>query len=271
VKAKVKKADAVLETKRVVAISDLHCGSQVGLTPPHWQNNPKLRKIQTDLWTHYSTVLASLQPIDVLLVAGDVIDGKGIRSGGTELLYPDLDDQCEIATACILEAKPRAVVMVYGTPYHVSEGGHDFERGIARDLKKGGIPATIGGHEWVEVNGITFDLKHKVGSSQIPHGRMTALAREQLWNMIWAREKEYNPRADVLLRGHVHYFNYCGGANWIAMSLPSLQGPGTKFGVRQCSGTVDFGLVSFDVKGNGEFVWKSHLAEFQGHTSPRRF
>lgn len=74
----------------------------------------------------------------------------------------------------------------------------------------------------------------------------------------------------MFLRGHVHYFNYCGGSSggrhWLAVTVPALQGPGSKYGVRQCSGTVDFGLIHFDVDDHGGYQWTSHLIPFRSIT-----
>jgi hypothetical protein len=39
------------------------------------------------------------------------------------------------------------------------------------------------------------------------------------------------------------------------MITPALQGLGSKFGSRIPSGTVDFGIVWFDIEENGDFTW----------------
>lgn len=258
--------------KRIVVISDLHAGHMVGLTPPQWQfplntGNPRrdaVAVIQRACWDFYARVLNTLQPIDTLFVLGDCVDGRGGRSGGTELVTTSLLDQADMAEEAIQRARARHTRMVYGTPYHVSPDGDDVESVIAAK-----VGAEITGHDWVDVNGCIFDLKHKVGGSQVPHGRHTAIARERLWNAMWA-EAEGAPRASVFLRGHVHYFNHCGGASggrhWLAITAPALQGPGSKYGVRQCSGTVDYGLMHFDVDENGGYKWQAHLMPFKAIT-----
>lgn len=243
--------------KRVVAISDLHSGHLVGLTPPAWwvskERSRTLRAVQEEMWRFYEATLAVLQPIDALLVLGDCIDGAGYRSGGTEELTTDHEEQCSMAGTAIREARAKKIVMCHGTPYHVGKGGEAYERQIARE-----VDATIGGHEWAEAHGVVFDLKHKVGSSSIEHGRHTAVARERIANLLW-NDRQLAPRANILLRGHVHYFNFCGGHDWLGITMPALQGPGSKYGVEQCSGLVSFGLLSFDIQPTGEYAWKAHL------------
>lgn len=240
--------------KRILAASDTHCGHFSGLTPPmYWLpidgSKPQVAALQRELWNWYANTLTAAGPFDAALWLGDLIDGRGERSGSTELLEVDRITQCEMAVECLKEAKAPVNVLAKGTPYHTGQA-EDFEDLIAQELPG----STIGGHEWAEANGVVFDLKHKVGGSSIPHGRHTAVAKERLWNMLWA-EKGYAPRADVILRGHVHYHAHCGGHDWLAMTLPALQGPGSTYGVRQCSGTVDFGFVSFEIQDDGGYTW----------------
>lgn len=245
------------KAKRVLALSDLHCGHRAGLTPPgYWMNDDRWGPLQRWMWGWFEQELAAVGRVDLCLVLGDMIDGKGARSGGTELLTSSLLTQAEIATACLKQVKAGAFHCVYGTPYHVSVDGDDIEKLIAAN-----IGADIGGHEWVEIGGVVFDLKHKIGGSQVPHGRFTSLARDVMWNRIWASE-EAQPLADVLLRGHVHYCSQLDSQDCIAMTLPALQGPATTYGSRQCSGTVSFGFVEFTII-EGRVEWKKHLAKLR--------
>ena len=253
--------------KRVVACGDSHCGHKAGLTPPQYQYPARSSasrrvkqwgQIQSELWAFWKQKVEQLKPIDVLLINGDAMDGKGSRSGGTELLTADLHEQAEMAVGCFSWVEAGSIIMTYGTPYHVNaQDGTDYEGVVARELG-----AQIGGHEWVEVNGCVFDIKHKIGGSQVPHGRHTAIARERLWNVLW-NERDYAPKADVILRSHVHYFSFCGSSNWAAFTLPALQGPGSKFGVRQCSGLIDFGFLSFDTYDDGCYNWSSHILKIK--------
>jgi hypothetical protein len=245
--------------KRVVVVSDFHCGHIVGLTPPGWDNDrprPQLKKsykMRRAIWDFYTQTLKELQPIDILIVNGDCIDGRGEKSGGTELLYVDRTDQVDMAVDCILEAGAKKVVMSYGTGYHTGKE-EDWERQIAGKVKA----TKIGSVDTVNVNGKIFNYRHYIGSSQVPHGRHTAIARDHVWNLIWAERGEY-PRADVILRSHVHFHTYSGDSTWLGMTTPGLQGYGSKFGARTISGTVDIGLVHFDIEKDGRMSWEPHI------------
>ena len=254
---------------RVVIAGDSHCGHVVGLTPPEWQIRsdsgriPRLRKfkqIERETWRWFENTVAALQPIDLLLWTGDSIDGKGARSGATELLIVDRNLQVDMAEQVLRAFGAKRVIMVYGTPYHTGQE-EDLEDQLA-----GRLGAKIGSHEWVQANGLTFDLKHFVGSSVVPYGRVTAVQREEIWNALWA-EAELQPRADVVVRGHVHYcvggWRFVGGRQVWALTAPALQAMGTKFGSRRCSGTVDLGLLHWDITSRSEYTWQPHVANIK--------
>ena len=254
-----------MSSKRVLVISDLHSGHIVGLTPPRWQQQitgdhrwDKFAILQRELWQSFCNMYQSLMPIDILIVNGDMIDGLGEKSGGTELITTNRNFQVDMAVYAIKQIKAKHIIMTYGTSYHTGKN-EDLEDLVSEKVKA----EKIGSHEWVEVNGLIFDCKHHITSSSIPHGRHTATARERLWNVLWS-EYEEQPKSDIIIRSHVHYHDYCGEAGWLGMTTPSLQGMGSKFGSRQCSGHVDFGMIHFDVESNGSYSWQSHIIRIPG-------
>ena len=247
--------------KRVVVIADLHCGHRAGLTPPDYQSKLQGEKYYyaaVEQWNAYKGYIESLKPVDILVVNGDAIDGKGRISGSSELITADTNKQVEIACECIKEWDAPTILMTYGTGYHVS-GCDDSEEHIAKEVGALEIRSQL----WVDVEGTCFDFKHHVGGSTIPHGKGTPISKERLWNFLWTEHGE-QVKADVLVRSHVHYYYYCGEISWLAMTTPALQGQGSKFGARRCSGHVDFGVVRFDVDKEG-YSWGPHstVAESQ--------
>lgn len=247
--------------KRVMATGDWHSGHQVGLSPPEYHTPTtsehkfiKLANVRREIWNWFDENVRPFRPIDILILNGDAVDGKGERSGGTEQTSSDRTIQCNMAYKAIEFIDPSVIRMTYGTPSHVGVL-EDWEDVLA---EKAG--AKIGSHEWFEINGKIFDCKHKIGSSQIPHGRFTPIAREVLWNREWAMDGS-QPKADILLRSHVHYFSPIEYDGTIGMTLPAMMGFGSKYGSRQCSGRVDIGFVIFDIYDNGEVRWKKVLAK----------
>jgi len=248
--------------KRVVVVSDLHCGHRAGLTPPdHWQKGTSYFQQQQKTWNFYTDALKELQkehPIDYLICNGDAIDGKGQKSGGTELYEPDRSKQVEIAEICLREAKADKYMLVYGTAYHTGQD-EDWEKQLAWRLD-----AEITGHLFWECpnTGITFDVKHKVGSSQVPWGRFTAINKDKIWNTIW-HDKGGQPDGDIIIRSHVHYFAYSGDGSYLCVVTPALQGFGSKYGVRECVGMVNFGFIWFDIEENGSYDWGSRIMQYE--------
>ena len=253
------------KSKRIVVVADLHCGHRVGLTPPEYQLNPendydaKWQKVQVEHWKWYVRKIKALQPIYLLLVVGDVVDGPSERANSRDSIRTQRKDQVNMALTSLDLARADYVEMVYGTRSHVSDWENDVCSSLAGETK-------IGAHGFPNVNGLQFDVKHKIGSSSIPHGRATALLKSKLWNSLWA-EQTLQPEADILLRGHVHYHEAVKtrtshGRGW-AMTCPALQGMGSEFGAEQCEGLVDFGFLVFDVDPKGEYSWYDKTAQLE--------
>ena len=261
-----------MKKKRLVAIGDFHCGHYSGLTPPGWDGPRQAEKFPNRynarrmVWDWYTETLKSLGKIDILLVNGDIIDGRGEKSGGTELLEIDPLEQIEMAIDCIQQANAKKIVMTFGTQYHTGIET-DFEQVAANRLHN---CVKIGGEDTYNVNGWLINARHHVGRSSIAHGRFTPLAKEHVFgNIMWAAREEY-PMADIILRSHVHYFIFCGGAEpkpWLALTLPALQSYGGKFGTRRMTGTVDIGMVVFDLpdKSKADYTWTPILTRLPLH------
>ena len=257
--------------KRGIAIGDMHCGHLAGLTPPEYQDRVyknsttkrnKWVNLQQELWERYKGLLKKFAPYDFGLYLGDGVDGSGYRSGGSELIRPDIDDQIDMAVYVCNEVRRHATrnfdwAGVYGTPYHTGVN-MDHENRIAKDagFKK------IGSHEWIDINKCIFDIKHHIPVSSIEYSRQTALARERVNNLLW-HEENLAPKANIILRAHAHYHRYAGGPGWVSMTIPPLQGMGSKYGARQCSGLVDWGLLVVDVESDGSFDWHAETVTIE--------
>ena len=245
--------------KRLLVLSDLHCGHVAGLTPSEWQTpDSAYYEAQKEQWEWYRKEVKKHGPYDVVLVNGDAIDGKGRATGGSELITSDRLEQSRMATAAIRQAfsEQTKLYMTYGTAYHTGKG-EDFESVVATEAGA----EKIGSHIWLDIEGVVFDAKHHIGASSVPHGRYTAAARADIWNALWA-ERGQQPRSDVLIRSHVHYFTMSCDAHRTRLTTPALQGHGSKYGARRCEGIVDYGFVFFDCE-DGDFEVYVVLAELE--------
>ena len=250
---------------RLLILSDLHCGHYVGLTHPDFHGkfiindvakHNKLVRIEKELWQFFEDEINSIKPIQICVVNGDAIDGKDERWGGNELITTDRDKQICIAKKAIDHVGANHNVFTFGTPYHTGKE-EDWEEVLAREYK-----AKIGAHEWLDINGRIFDIKHSIGSYSSPLGRFSPLARERVWSALW-QERNLTPRSDFIIRSHVHYFSKIEDSEFTAITTPALQGMGTKFGSRKCSGLIDFGFIHFDIKANGDVTMVKHIAKLE--------
>jgi hypothetical protein len=243
----------------VVIAADQHGGHIVGLTPPRWfkTGDKEIVKYESRIWRLYKGIIKDLPPIDHAIINGDCTDGKQSRTKGLELLTTDFGEQCKISTEGIAAFGAKTVEIVRGTRYHTGQDGN-YEDQIIPMLREEGYKAKelgIQDHGYFDICGIIFDVKHKIGNSQLPHTKGTPLGREKLQNLLWYEHGEI-PLAKVLVRSHVHNFHLLSGWNgkvgqWYSLTTPALQGMGGSYGVRECSQTVDWGIVLIEVTPQG--------------------
>ncbi len=242
----------------VDVMSDLHSGSVYGITPPDYWKASKYRASQEETWDQFVRLSRKWGRPDVLLLNGDAIEGNQSRQGGAELITPDRSVQCDMALEAVEVWRPKRVYASYGTPYHVGEKAEDFERGIIERLNDRGIPAEVEGHLYLNIEGMVFDVRHKIGTSVIPHGRATSLLREMMWSLL-KEANETGPEVDVIIRSHAHYHIYLEvpGKKGLkhAFITPGLQLARGRFGARECTGEVHWGMIRLHVD-KGKIVRK---------------
>lgn len=249
------------KTRRVVAIADLHCGHVSGLTPPEWwfglaggtEQRMQWAEVQRELWREYMSLVTAHRGPDLLIVNGDLIDGTGEKSGGTEHVTVDLYEQASMACRAIEEWQAQRVVITYGTRYHTAHDGQDMEKFIARQCG-----AEVHSHPFLNVDGVIFDVKHHTTGGQLPHTRASVLGKEWLWNVMWGLKDE-QPQGHVYLRAHLHFFCAVSDSMRLAILQPALQAAMTKFGARYCRGTVDWGILTFTIQDGKLVSWEPHL------------
>jgi len=177
-----------------------------------------------------------------------------IRKDGTLFLYLPHPD---MAVECLKQIKTKKIEIVQGTGYHVNTQGIEAERLIAEE-----VGANFGIHTFVDINGFVFNLKHRTSRSIIPHGRMTGPARSKLWEVIWKETKGF-PTSNLLVRGHVHYYQYyCSGMGAV-MTLPCLKTLGDRYGASNYDDTIDYGFIHFEIDKDGNFNHRWYTPVFK--------
>jgi 3',5'-cyclic AMP phosphodiesterase CpdA len=251
---------------RILAISDTHCGHVTGLTPPAWWTQRLLNQ-QAPPWEWFTKAIEGFNP-DIVIWTGDLIDGKGAKSGGSELLVPTCLGQAEMATELVKIIGAKSNIFCHGTGYHTSEGGEDYETVIARE-----VGGEIYDSPLLDVGGVIINARHHIGGTSVAYGA-TPLSKEKLADTLWA-DAEGRDKANIILRGHVHRHNFLGGVDddghqWVAMTLPALQ-LWTKFGGRRVTGQpITYGVTFIEVK-SGSFAWRTKTLSLKGSREIIRF
>lgn len=255
--------------KTILIISDMHCGHIFGLTHPQWQASAppeadrsitKPIEIRKALWAWFDRELRQLDRPDVLIVNGDAIEGKGERSGSTEVMTADRAEQADMAVTVIRHVKARRIFMTYGTASHTGKE-EDWEKNICSDV--GATKIESEGH--YSVNGLQIACKHFIGNSSSPVSRMTAMSSAQVKQALWAM-RDQQPLANLIVRSHIHrcYGLIEPGSNWQGWTTPGLQGLGTKYGARQCDGLpIDFGFLVVRVESVNKWSVEPHVAPLE--------
>jgi len=244
------KRKATGATKRILLIGDLHCGSNVGLTPKKDQQTEQQEK----MFNQYLLWLKSYRPFDHVFVLGDAIDGEAKKEGGVEQITTDRLKQCEMAASCISATGSKAITIIAGTGYHVGNQ-EDFELVLANSLG-----AQFTSHAFCQINGANLNFRHKIGGSSMDHLKYGALGKEIAANIAW-NQQGVEPLAHVIGRAHTHKFAQVDSGTCLGFVIPALQGINSRYGARQCSGTVSFGLVVMDITSPDDISWKVCLSD----------
>jgi len=250
--------------RRMLIISDTHCGSKAGLTPPGHRSSKlssrnrerSFAEQQTIMWDWFDEEVGKLGKIDVLVVAGDMIDGPDTKTLGSQQITTDSIEQAYMACDIVKRINADKVEMLYGTNYHTGYST-DFEEIISREVGAEKIEAE--GDYGFE--GVNFNVRHYAPGSSTPYGKGTPLSKERVWQEL--KSQRYGvPSCDVLIRAHNHYYVAIEEYSGLCISLPCLQGYGTKYGSRVCSRDINIGFVHFDCE-NGDYKWKPTLLNME--------
>jgi len=244
--------------KHGVIISDSHCGHKFGFVPPEWwgqegddHEKEKVREWQETTYRWIERKAKGIGHIDRLICNGDMVDGNGEKSGGTELITTDRLEQSKMALHLIRLFDADNYTLIEGTNYHTG-AAERFEEPIADAL---GV--RLQAHAWIEHAGCVIDFKHHIGSTSTPGAIPPALPRERVWNLLWA-EHQLQPKARVFIRSHLHKYYIAGDETFLGIVTPPLQG-WTRYGGLRMSKTISYGFIEFWISDKGEFTWKTHL------------
>jgi hypothetical protein len=254
--------------KRIVFVSDLHCGSEVGLRlKPQNQTQRMLKEIWLDTIAYFGP-----SP-DVLVCVGDANDGQDPK--GRDCQVNSVPWQIEEAEAMLLLWKPKRVEIIEGTAYHTGDTTAQ-EQFLAGYINRRGIPCQFHRKLRARVNGwFKFQARHFIHSSQLPHGIFTSPARSQAGQVqnaaIEARQAKKPPTWPQLsVFGHTHQYAFGKSAQGAFLKLPCWQATGGKFGDLKCDGHIDLGASQIVIGEREVDGWtedtRYHVARLESRT-----
>jgi hypothetical protein len=239
---------------RLILISDLHCGSVTGVTPPQYQTESN-RAWLGPFWERLQSAAAQLGTVDTLVANGDLIDGPG-RKDSTKHITTDLLEQAEWAAETLSLFKARRRFVVRGTGYHTDSGG-SIEDVVAKILD-----CPVSDELRLDHWGTLSHFRHVVGRSDVPYGQYTQAGKEMINDTLQAELEDYEA-ADLLGRSHVHYstgawrWNTSRGRRQEVFTNPALQlrGPSQSSYVRQLrTWMYHVGFTVIDYGDDGSWV-----------------
>jgi len=209
-------------TTTIVAVSDLHAGSTVGLCPPEYdlyeEGRYRANKYQLSLWKRWEAFWHRAGEIARgrrwIVWNGDLVDGVHHRT--TQLVSVNTLDHVGIAAASIRRAveiyRPEAMFFVRGTGVHVGDVAQLEEMVAAefRDTIPYEAPLSRWG-AWIETDGVRFHFAHHTQGWGRPWTKTGAPGRESVMMVANAHAADVGV-PDVSVRGHQHRFNDSGMA-----------------------------------------------------------
>jgi hypothetical protein len=221
-----------------------------------------VNKYQRKAWEFFEKGIKKYSSYDVVFVNGDAIDGLQKKSGGKELITTDLEEQCDIAIRVLkriveLNGYTPSFYFTRGTPYHTGDSV-DFENFIAKAFPNKNGKQNINETLLVKIDGVVFDLKHKVGGSNLIQGKGTAPLRD-VASAVLREVTETRARADVFIRSHTHSHIFIEFKDRTVIVTPALQ-MWSSYGARQCGGVgTDFGFITCEVDNGQVTRWNKYI------------
>jgi len=204
-----------MEINNTIAISDTHCGCQLGLCSPvvslrHggvYRASPFQRKVWEHwryFWDKWVPMVTRGEPY-VIAMNGDMMDGR--HHGSTHQFTQDLSDQKKVAYDILAREvdKSHGLYFVSGTPAHVGESAEN-EEDLAKDL--GAVQDKDTGNYsrfelYLQTGNALCHFSHHIGVTGSMAYETTALTKE--FNEFCAESARWDrPIPDIIVRSHRH-------------------------------------------------------------------
>lgn len=222
-----------MRTKRIIVVGDLHVGSIYGLHPPTfdssasaWVPQNPAQKHTWKCWLDFWDWARAAGRIDCVVVMGDVVDGEQSRQRGSEKCLATLGEQVRAAAACLKPVVRNVpLYLIQGTEYHDSTAAQAVEE-LAMELRVTGYQGVGAGYLSREVldlkvNDTMLNFAHH-GPGVVGLYRATGADKEGIFSALAGKEGKAI-KADVVVRGHNHFFIHVEHASKHVVYCPTWQ------------------------------------------------
>lgn len=199
--------------KKLLVVSDLHCGSQFALMPPVWEEQledtdmhitHQCSAAQMDLYREWKKMCQKVGKVDDVVINGDLVDGPNKKSNGKGTWTNDLQTQALCAAHLILMIKAKRYHVTFGSPYHTGDN-LNADALVGRILKSAGKEVKSGYEVAITYKDedSSYHFAHGISVSQVFHYRSTPIAREMMSAIL--NEKQIG-KYNGIIRSHCHYY-----------------------------------------------------------------
>ncbi|MGH9404389.1 MAG: metallophosphoesterase [Terriglobia bacterium] len=217
---------------KVLVVGDLHCGSIYGLLPPGFERvdgGGRLTYARQQVWQSWLDMRQATKGADVVIVNGDLIDGKQEAQRQTEMNLATVEEQVDAATICLQQLKPKKEAKWYfiqGTEYHDQKGCPTVEQIAQRFNGETPLPKNNQGaglYSWEVIDlevekGVVLNVQHGTGVGQGFY-RATPYDREAIFSALAGKDGVV-PKADCVIRSHAHFFIHLEHASKHIVGVP---------------------------------------------------
>jgi hypothetical protein len=199
----------------VVVISDLHCGSTVGLSPERWEQDDggfyaasPAQKWLLERWEQFWETVRSMKRGRELTVVvnGDIVEGS--RFGQISTVSAETMEYVAGEMLKPVRKMAKRLYLIRGTPVHV-KSGPGAEEQVGRTIGSEKIGRNYSAQTLaLNVGGVRFNFSHHPASAggKLPWTRGTGVRSVAM--QIFFNYKEHGEEPpDIVVRSHLHVYD----------------------------------------------------------------
>lgn len=250
-------------SKKILVVSDLHVGGNVGLCPDevyfekHDEDRKSIyiaNKIQNFLFKQWENMIDEAGNIDILLCNGDLVDGKNKHSHGLEMWTTDVDVQTDVSSDLLSMVKHKKAYGTHGSGYHV-ESNISLDKLAMKNTTKLDFKDDIA----IIVDKIRIHAAHFIGNNV--QYKSTPIAREMLMGEL--NKLDYG-KINIYLRSHIHSYIAVDSEIGTGIVTPGFKGRDAFVSQRSLGYNPSIGYILIEINGS-DYSWTKSVVHLHGN------